>query len=62
MKATVDRDACIGCGYCEMVCPDVFVLDDEGLAKVLVDEVPEEFEVCAQDAMEGCSVNAINLD
>ena len=24
MKATVDRNGCIGCGLCAEICPDVF--------------------------------------
>jgi ferredoxin len=44
MKAFVDRDVCIGCGICESVCPDVFLMDDEGKAKVIVDEVPQPFQ------------------
>ncbi|MDF2505862.1 MAG: ferredoxin [Clostridium sp.] len=32
MKGFVDKDTCIGCGLCTSVCPDVFVMDDEGKA------------------------------
>ena len=31
MKVKVNRDACIGCGACAAICPDVFEIDDEGL-------------------------------
>ena len=33
MKVKVN-EGCLGCGACAGVCPDVFELDDEGLAKV----------------------------
>ena len=31
MKATIDRDACIGCELCVTICPEVFEMDDEQL-------------------------------
>ncbi|MEM2238727.1 MAG: ferredoxin [Candidatus Bathyarchaeia archaeon] len=35
MKVKVDRDACIGCGLCASLCPEVFELDDEGKSRVV---------------------------
>ncbi len=29
MKVRVDEAACIGCGVCESLCPEVFKLADE---------------------------------
>ena len=40
MKVTIDRDLCTGCELCATTCPDVFEMDDDGLAKVKVDPVP----------------------
>ncbi|RKX43855.1 MAG: ferredoxin, partial [Thermotogae bacterium] len=37
-KVTVDKDACIGCGVCENLCPEVFKLGDDGKATTLVSE------------------------
>ncbi|MBE0601819.1 MAG: ferredoxin, partial [Firmicutes bacterium] len=34
MKATIDRDGCIGCGVCADTCPEVFRMADDGLAEV----------------------------
>ena len=59
MKVIVDKDICIGCGACQATAPDVFEMDDKGLARVLVDEVPEELNEDALDALEGCPVSAI---
>jgi len=59
MKLVVDKDICIGCGACAAICPDVFEIDDEGLAVSIVDAVPEENSEDAIDAKEGCPVNAI---
>ena len=62
MKAAVDRDSCIGCGNCEAVCPDVFVLDDENKSTVIINLIPKEFEACAKEAAEQCPVNAITIE
>ena len=59
MKLKVDKDICIGCGACGAIAPDVFEMDDEGLATLVVDEIPEEVCEDAIDAKEGCPVNAI---
>ena len=29
MKATVLKDACIGCGACQAIAPDVFEIEDD---------------------------------
>ena len=34
MKAKIDRDGCIGCGMCTEICPEVFEMADDGLARV----------------------------
>ncbi len=62
MKASVDRDICIGCGLCEITCPEVFELDDEMISTVIVDEIPEDLEECAEEAEEECPVTAITFD
>lgn len=61
MKADVDKDTCIGCGMCPSICPEVFEMDDDGKAKVIVDEVPSGKEDEAQDAESSCPVNAISV-
>ena len=40
MKATVDRDSCIGCELCASICPEVFEIDDEQIAIVIADPIP----------------------
>lgn len=62
MKAKVDRDTCIGCGVCPSVCPAVFEMDDENLARVIVDTVPADAEDDAKDAEESCPVDAITVE
>ncbi|NLB79810.1 MAG: ferredoxin [Clostridiaceae bacterium] len=62
MKAWIDRDGCISCGLCASTCPEVFRMDDEDLAEVYVDEIPEEEEDMAQEAAESCPVSVIHIE
>lgn len=61
MKANIDKDACIGCGLCPSICPEVFEMDDDGKA-VAKSEVPAGKEEEAKDAESSCPVNAISID
>ncbi len=60
MKVKVNPDVCIGCGACHAIAPDVFDINDDGVAEALTTEdVKEEFVEDAKDAKEGCPVGAI---
>ncbi|AVX20000.1 MAG: ferredoxin [Bacillota bacterium] len=59
MKVKVDPDLCISCGACVSTCPDVYDWDDEGKAKAIVDEVPDDLEDEAREALENCPTDAI---
>lgn len=59
MKLCVDKNICIGCGACQAICPDVFEIDEDGLA-VAINEATEQNIEDAQDAMAGCPVGAIS--
>ena len=59
MKLEVDKDLCIGCGACQGVCPEVFEIENDGLAHTILDEIPKELEEDATDAKEGCPTDAI---
>lgn len=60
MKVNVNKDACIGCGACAAICPDVFEMDDEGLSTVKVDTVDSGAEEDAKEAIESCPTSAIS--
>jgi ferredoxin len=61
MKPLVDRDQCIGCGLCSDTCPEVFRLDDDGLALVATDEPGHEQYDCIREAEDICPVTAISI-
>ena len=62
MKATVDPDRCQGHARCWEICPEVFDLDDEGHASVIVDVVPVGLEDKARQAVINCPERAISVD
>jgi ferredoxin len=59
MKATVDKDLCIGCELCTQICPSFFSMAVDGVAHALAGTVPPEDEACCSEAAEGCPVKAI---
>ena len=59
MKVQVNKDLCIGCGACQAVAPDIFEIEDDGLAHAIEPEVSDEFKDDALDALEGCPTSAI---
>jgi ferredoxin len=58
-KVTVDVSTCVGCGLCEQLCPEVFALGSDGIAKVKSSE-------CSQhnlsDIAQQCPVEAIKIE
>lgn len=59
MKVKVNSDACIGCGACTAIAPEVFEMNDEGLSTTIVDEVAEDSIDNAKEAIESCPTEAI---
>jgi len=59
VKVYVDKDTCIGCGVCEAICSEVFMMNDDGKAEAIV---PETEAACAQDAADSCPVQSIKVE
>lgn len=61
MNFKVDKDTCIGCGACINTCEEVFDYDDDGLAKVISNNITDESIIdSATNAMNACPVGAIS--
>ncbi|MGH3247700.1 MAG: ferredoxin [Trebonia sp.] len=61
MNVTVDPDRCQGHARCWDICPEVFSLNDEGNAEVLLPVVPAEFEAQVEKAAANCPERAITV-
>jgi ferredoxin len=61
VKVEADRDVCISAGNCVMAAGAVFDQDDDGIVMVLVDEVPQDEEEHARDAVKLCPSQALRV-
>lgn len=62
MKVEVNKDACIGCGACAAICPDVFEMDDEGLSSVIKEEISDDLKEDVEEAVDSCPTSAISYE
>ena len=62
MKIIVNKDACVGCGACASIAEDLFEIDENGQSTVKVDEVPEDKNDEANDAIGACPTGAISKE
>jgi ferredoxin len=61
MKAIVDEVLCAGHGVCEEVAPLLFLVGDDGIARVLLQDFGEEYLQEATLAKLRCPAEAITL-
>ena len=61
MYANVNQKACIQCGLCPSICPEVFSLDGGAPAHAITDPVPEDCRLTAQEAADSCPTGAIEI-
>jgi len=62
MLANVLNQACIRCGLCPSICPEVFHLPDNGdSAQAVTGEIPVEQQADVQLAADSCPTGAIML-
>lgn len=62
MKIKVNQDACIGCGACLSIAEDLFEMNEDGLSHAKVEEVPEDKQDQAKEAIESCPTGAIEKE
>ena len=61
MEVVVDQETCTGCELCVQTCPEVFEMNDEGIAVAKTEVVPPEHEELCREAADGCPVEAISI-
>ncbi|WP_019911715.1 ferredoxin [Paenibacillus sp. HW567] len=67
--ASVDQDSCIACGACNSAAPDIFDLDNNGIAGVIyegdnnkgVTAIGEDMLDELQEAFDSCPTHCIQL-
>ena len=63
MKIAIDRDRCEGHGQCLAAAPDVFDLDDDGIAVLRTSEpITDDLAEQAAAAAAVCPVAALTVD
>ena len=62
MKAKVEKAECIGCGMCETLCPEIFSMNDEGVAEAKDQEIPESLVESAEEAKDSCPADCIVIE
>jgi len=60
-RITVDAFRCEGHGLCQDTAPDVFEVDDDGVARVQHDPVPETLVRQAEAGVRVCPVAALSI-
>ena len=62
MKIVLNRAKCLRSGQCTYLHPKLFKEGEDGYPVILVDEVPDDLKVEADDAAEICPSGAIDLE
>ncbi len=60
MNAKVDAEACIGCGVCSDICPQVFEMKDD--KAIVIAGTACDDAGCCQEALDSCPTQAIILE
>ncbi|MFH2056854.1 MAG: ferredoxin [bacterium] len=62
MKVTVDKKLCTGDALCLALCPEVFELNEDMQAEVLLTPVPEEHQAACREAVDACPEECITIE
>jgi len=67
-KIKLEREKCIGCGSCQVLCPKFFELQEDGKSHIKgaavqeIDELETDKIDCAESAAEACPVQCIHIE
>ncbi len=62
MKVSIELRLCAGHGKCEEAAPEVFKVNDNWIAEVLIEEPPESMREAVERAARLCPVGAVNIE
>lgn len=61
MNIKINKEACIGCGTCSAMFPDIFRIGDDGKAEVIPGDHSGK-EVLVNQAKDSCPTQAIGVE
>ena len=61
LQVIVLQKACIQCGLCPTICPEVFSLTPGEPAQAITGPVPDDQKLAVQEAADSCPVAAIEV-
>lgn len=61
LKVVANRSACCGYGVCAEICPEIYLLDENGIVVLATDTVPEGLEEKAREGAAACPQNALEI-
>jgi ferredoxin len=62
MKISIDKTLCTGCSLCYTDVPEVYAMDDDGLAKVILESPQGPLGEKAKEAGSNCPADAIRVE
>lgn len=63
MKITVNKKVCNGCTICNITCPEVFMIEEDGKAAVYPElPITRQIEQICCEAADECPANAIMIE
>lgn len=61
MKVKIDQTACVGCGQCQILCPEIFETREDGKAHVRKSEV-RGGECMFDEVVDNCPAKSISIE
>ncbi|EKE03289.1 MAG: 4Fe-4S binding protein [uncultured bacterium] len=61
MKASVNKNTCIGCSICIDICPGIFEFDPQGISEATTTFISPRLEHDVRAAADACPTQAISV-